>query len=176
MSPSEKRSQIERATNIRNLCVRFSNFEAWIDADEYADSTSMQDFLEFNCDFTEEQAKEIVDGDFMFIGAEGLALKFLKGDCFDKLGYENASIFALNSSDEAAIAGLSIGIEPGKLSDAYIGMYDNFEAFVEERWDEVNPELPEFIRRYINYEAIAADWKACGDFSEVDGYVFANTA
>jgi len=176
MSPSEIKSQIERATNIRNLCVRFNNFEAWIDADEYADTISMADFLEFHCDLTEEQAKNLVDGDFIFVHAEGLAAKFIKNDCFDKLGYENASIFALNSSDEAAIAGLSIGIDPNKLSDAYVGQYDNFEAFVEERWDEQNPELPEYIRRYISYEAIATDWKACGDFSEVDGYVFANTA
>lgn len=176
MPPSERRSQIERATNIRNLCVRFNDFEAWIDADEYVDATSMAEFLEYHCDFSEEEAKEIADGDFMFISGDDLVSKFLKNDCFDKIGYENASIFAGNNSEEAAIAGLSIGIEPEKLSDAYIGYYDSFEAFVEERWDETNPEIPEYIRRYINYGAIATDWKACGDFTEVDGYVFANTA
>lgn len=176
MSPNEIKSQIERATNIRNLCVRFNNFEAWIDADEYVDATSMAEFLEHHCDFTEKEAKEIADGDFMFISGDNLVSKFLKNDCFDKIDYENASIFAGNTSEEAAIAGLSVGIEPGKLSDAYIGMYGSFEAFVEERWDETNPELPEYIRRYIDYDKIATDWKACGDFIEVDGYVFASTA
>lgn len=175
MPQIERKSQIERATNIRNLCVRFNDFEAWIDADEYADSTSMAEFLKFHCDFTEEEAKEIADGGFMFIQADGLASKFLKNGCFEKIDYENASIFAVNNSDEAAIAGLSVGILPEKLSDAYIGYYDNFKAFVEERWDEMNPELPEYIRRYIDYGKIAADWKACGDFIEVDGYVFAST-
>lgn len=176
MSPNEIKSQIERATNIRNLCVRFNNFEAWIDADEYVDATSMAEFLEHHCDFTEKEAKEIADGDFMFISGDGLVSKFLNNDCFDKISYENASIFAGNTSEEAAIAGLSVGIEPDKLCDAYVGHYDSFEAFVEERWDETNPELPEYIRRYIDYDKIATDWKACGDFIEVDGYVFASTA
>lgn len=175
MNMPELKSQIERTTSSRNLCVRFSAFEVWIDADDYCAEPSMKDFLQNHCELTEEQAHNLVNGDYIFVDAEDLAECFLKGTSFDAVGYENASRYTMRYSEDAVRAAVALGIDMDCFSDAYRGSYASFEAFAEELFDETLLEsVPKPVRQYIDYKAYARDLDFNGDYSHHDGHVFAS--
>ena len=71
----------------------------------------------------------------------------------------------------AFIACYSVDIDQAieKYQGAYYGAYDSFRDFAEQYFDEVN-EIPDRLTGYIDYDAVARDYKA--DFSMFDGHVF----
>lgn len=173
MNLMEMKSQIERASSTRNLCVRFSGFEAWIDADEYCNWASMQDFLQLHCDLPEEEAFNLVNSDYIFVHADGLAGLFLKGTSFIKEDYEIASALTCSYDEDAIKAAVSLGVNLDKFEEAYRGSFGCFRNFAVEIFDEWwLQELPESVRSYIDYNAFARDLEASGDYMYDNGYVF----
>lgn len=58
------------------------------------------------------------------------------------------------------------------VSERYQGKFDSEEEFAEHIFDELYAyEMPDFARRYFDYEAFARDL-FMGDYTFVDGYVF----
>lgn len=165
--------KIERAANIRNLCVEFRCLTVWFDADEYCAHDSMKEFLVDHCELTEEQADYLIQGDYRFIGAEDLALHCLEGLFFNKSKYISLSRAAVQTSDGAAVAAMKLGIDLDYAASLFVGKYDSFVSFVEERFDELHMEfIPKKYHNYIDYEAVRRDWEAEGTYSYLDGYVF----
>lgn len=63
------------------------------------------------------------------------------------------------------------GVMVAHFEQSYQGHWDKFVDFVQERFDE-NTEIPDHLIGYIDYEAVARDWRH--DFWESDGHVFAD--
>ena len=58
------------------------------------------------------------------------------------------------------------------VSERYQGKFDTEEEFTEHIFDELYAyEMPDFARRYFDYEAFARDL-FMGDYTFVDGHVF----
>lgn len=113
---------------------------------------------------------------FEIVSVEGvLEEACMKNGIFDWVVYGLLlEIVSENEVEEEVLAmGVKLGVDPDKIIDSYIGKFANWISFVTCRFDELSLDrIPEEFRNYIDYEAIASDWEASGEYTYGDGYVF----
>lgn len=171
--------KIEAVNHVRDICVRFyglkSGTDIWLDAEEFSvHGRNMAEFLELHCELDKEVAEQITNADYEVVAAEGICEVCLtqpKG--FDWEKYAEISNLRDSLDDEVILAGVELEIPFDKIEDKYMGKYDSFLDFVTESFDEIDlPEIPEKYRNYIDYEKIAVDWDAGGDYANFNGHIF----
>lgn len=171
--------KIEAVNHVRDICVRFyglqNGTDIWLDAQEFFNHQhDMASFLQYHCELTESEAEAIAGTDYEIIGAEGLCESCLtqpKGFDWDK--YEEIGLAREDYADEVIKAAIDCGVYPSQIQDKYVGQWESWIKFVEERFDEDNlHEIPAQYHNYLDYEKIANDWNAEGSYHFSEGYVF----
>lgn len=171
--------KIETVNHVHDICVRFyglkSGTDIWLDAEEFLSyGKNMAEFLELYCEIEKDVAERIAKADYEVVAAEGiceLCLTQPKG--FDWEKYAEISNLRDSLDVEVIKAGVELEIPFEQIEDKYVGKYGSFLDFVTEYFDELDlPEIPERYHHYIDYEKIAADWNASGDYANFDGYIF----
>lgn len=169
------RSKLERMrqTDIFDVCIDLPSIgQVWISGDRFvAADSDMFSFL-IDCDFSQGDAQIISNLDWSVVAADGVGAFCFNGTIFDwnlyeHLGQQEDS----NITQDVMAAAKTLGLDMFKLEDLYLGKWDSFRDFVEERWDEMNlHQIPEEFHNYINYDKIAAEWQH--DYNHENGYVF----
>ncbi|APD19686.1 putative antirestriction protein [Pectobacterium phage PP101] len=171
--------QIEALQTTKSIKIRFfalgNGTDILIDGVEYnAFGQDMKIFLEEACEVPEHSA-ELLSKSWEVVGTAGFAedLCLKSNGKFDWDEYSIINDLLCTHSEELLTAAKACGISWEGIEDKYQGQYDTFRVFVRGRWDELNlEEVPEHVRRYIDYTSIEEDWHH--DYHFEDGYVFSS--
>lgn len=172
--------RIEQAgeNDVKNVCIRFyainNGKDIWVSGEAFNNAGGMFEFLTEVVNLPRLDARFVTDSPFEVIATEGegLDLAFI-GKVFnwELFGLITCALEEYNV--EVLRAAKSCGVDYDRIGDKYEGKYENFLAFVTERWDELYLEdVPEFCKLYIDYGKVATDWELEGRYSIENGYVF----
>lgn len=90
---------------------------------------------------------------------------------FNAKWYTKIHIALANHPEEVVEAAIVLGTDIENIGEEYVGKYDSFKAFCEERYRENNEySIPSDVLNLIDYEQVAVDW--AGDYNEYEGHVF----
>jgi len=120
-----------------------------------------------------EDVAELLTRDWDCQDAEGLAFRCLHNyGGFDWLALEE--LLAVECAPEVLVAGLNCGITPEEIEDRYMGTWDCAEDMAAELWEEwgMMEGVPQAVRPYINWQAIARDMELNGEFVKSGDHYF----
>lgn len=162
-----------RQTDVFDVYIVFPDMGgAWISGDRFiAANSDMFSFL-IDCNFSQADAQLVANLDWSVAHADGVGEYCFTGSVFDWKLYEHLGQQEdSNITKEVMAAAKSLGLDMFKLEDLYIGKWDSFRDFVEERWDELNlHRIPEEFHNFIDYDKIAGEWAI--EYNHENGYVF----
>ena len=145
----------------------------WVDMTTFSDE---EDFFDFCRLLHHDEA----DPEFMFQDYKNMPYE-LYNECLCPDEIAKIIAFANETEEhrevmEAYVSnyGWSEQLTWDDVSERYQGKFDSEEEFAEHIFDELYAyEMPDFARRYFDYEAFARDL-FMGDYTFVDGYVFSD--
>lgn len=165
---------LQRDVKDKTILVRFYNIhngtDIWIDGlDWRLYDFNMRDYLheEFGIDLPEYPALTF---DVMDVDSD-----FIKKTCFPKgifsvTAYDLVNSVLVNMSDDAILAGLSLGFTLDTMADKYRGHWESFEAFVEQNYTETCEEEIRKVLKYFDWSKVAEEWEA--SYLHSEGFVF----
>ena len=150
--------------NDGNLFGKWLDLEAYVDRNEFYEACA-----ELHAD--EE------DPEFMFQDWEGIPSGMVSECSVDTECW--TLLDAYEKYDEDAVNAYCYCFgewNENDFNDRYRGEYDSWEHMAEELLEEIGQleEIPDWARRYFDYEKYANDLRIGGDFTEHDGYYFSN--
>lgn len=172
--------RIEQAgeNDVKNVCIRFyalnNGTDIWISGEAFNNAGGMQDYLDEVVGLKQDIIDQIIASptEVTATDGDGLELAFI-GKVFN---WELFGLItcALEEYDaEVLRAAKAAGVDYDQIGNKYRGQYKDFRTFVIEYWDELyQGDLPDFVKRLIDYSIIEEDWNRDGQYVFVNGYVF----
>lgn len=163
---------LQRDVKDKTLLVRFYNLhngtDIWIDGLNWRlYDFDMQEYLheEYGIDIPTPVMFDVMNA------YDELTQKtcFPKG-IFSRQAYDSINDALIEMSDEAILAGLSLGFTLDTMADKYRGKWESFEAFVEQNYEETCEEEIRKVLKYFDWSKVAEEWEA--DYHHSEGFVF----
>lgn len=165
----------EAGTGEHNVYVHWFRigYGCWLDAEEVVNAGGLADYLEA-LGLSAADAAELMTQDWDCQDAEGLASRFLGSyGGFDWLGFEELLEVTADTDEAVVLAALDAGLPADEAGERFIGTWERSEDMAYDQWEQggMLDAVPEAVRSYIDWEAVARDMLLSGVL-ESRGYYF----
>lgn len=149
------------------------DYGCWLDAEEVVNAGGLAEYLEESLGLSAADVADLMTRDWDCQDAEGLALRCLGNyGGFDWLKLEE--LLEVDVEPAVLAAGLTCGLEPDAIEDAYMGEWNSDEDMAFDQWEQggMLESIPEAARGYIDWELVARDLLIAGSVTEANGHYF----